>query len=57
MSDDGVPFFKKIHVIYTTVGISIVAYNVNVVYNDTNAIPALMNSLFSIADRIYGQFP
>ena len=49
-----VPAFKKIHVLYTTLGICVVGYNVHIVYRDPDAMQALVNNLVEISRRFYG---
>ena len=49
-----IPLFRSIHVMYTTVGICIVAYNVFVVFRDPGAMRALVNSLTRTTRRFYG---
>lgn len=51
---DDIQLFQKIHVFYTTMGISIVAYNTSLVYRDPTAMHALVNNLVRICGRFYG---
>ena len=52
--DDQLSDFKKIHVLYTTFGISVVAFNVNLVYRDPAGIQAIVNNLVRLSSRFYG---
>ena len=53
---DDIQLFQKIHVYYTTMGISIVAFNTILVYRDPTAMHALVNNLVRICGRFYGMY-
>ena len=52
---DEIPFIKRVHVAYTSLGMTILLYNICIIYRNAETIQGLVNALVHITRKLYGK--